>query len=124
MLYIIRGLPGSGKSTLAKTMAYALDARHFEADMYHINGDGDYIWNPKNTKIAHEWCQAAVKNALQDGADVIVSNTFTQMWEMRPYLDMGFPVTVIHCEGSFGNIHGVPEYAVDRMRARWENYCQ
>lgn len=120
-LTIIRGLPGSGKSTLAKK----IDAIHFEADMYFVNYKGEYKFNPSKIKLAHKWCQKEVELTLAGGESVVVSNTFTQRWEMQPYLDMakklGAEVEAIKCTGDYGNIHGVPEDAIQRMRDRWED---
>lgn len=119
-LVLIRGLPGSGKSTLAKSMAGHM---HYEADMYFMN-DGDYKFDPKLISDAHKWCQWWTKDNLLRNYSVVVSNTFTQKWEMQPYFDMaaelGVPVRVIEATGNFQNIHGVPEAAIERMRARWE----
>jgi predicted kinase len=122
-LILIRGLPGSGKITLARKMAEAMDADHYEADMFFVRSDDQYDFRPEMLKQAHAWCQRMTKIALDHGRDVIVSNTFTQLWEMRPYFAMGADrVTVLTCEGDYGNIHGVPDAAIKRMRARWENY--
>ena len=122
-LFLIRGLPGSGKTTLAKRMAEAMNAIHYEADMFFMRSDGQYDFRPEALRLAHEWCQSQTRAALALGADVIVSNTFTQNWEMCPYLEMGADkVTVITCEGDYGNVHGVPESAIERMRDRWEPY--
>lgn len=119
-LYLIRGLPGSGKSTYAK----GLHALHLEADQYHVR-DGRYQFNPSKVKAGHEWCHAMVKNALGLGIDVAVSNTFTQKWEMAPYLEMakafGATVEVITMRGNYGSVHGVPEDVIKRMADRWED---
>lgn len=77
---IIRGLPGSGKSTFAKTFG----CFHVEADMFFVR-DGEYKW--LNTGENHDWCFACFKEAVCRGIDVCVSNTFTTMREMRPYLE-------------------------------------
>jgi len=57
---------------------------------------------------------------------VIVSNTFTTIGEMQPYLDAAkeydYTVQVVDCHGTFGSVHGVPEEVIERMRARWEQY--
>lgn len=118
MLYIIRGLPGSGKSTLAKKLA----VMHFEADMFFVGTDGVYRFDPSRLKDAHEWCFNKVKETIEDGYICAVSNTFSRVWEMQKYLDLPGPRTVITCEGSYGNIHGVSDEAIERMRARWEPY--
>ena len=119
-LYIIRGLPGSGKSTYAKS----LPALHLEADMYHVR-NGKYDFNPKKVKAGHDWCQAMVKSALGAGMDVSVSNTFTQKWEMFPYLEMGkhfeAEIEIIVMSGKYGSIHGVPAETIKNMSDRWED---
>lgn len=122
-IYIIRGLPGSGKSTFARKLASATGAYHVEADMYFIRSDGQYDFRREMLKAAHAWCQDMAATAISAGEDVIVSNTFTQRWEVEPYLKMGAEaVTIITCEGDYGNIHGVPDAAIARMRERWERF--
>ncbi len=48
------------------------------------------------------------------------------MWEMKPYIDMaeknGYKIQVIHCQGSFKNVHGVPEEKVQQMKDNFEDY--
>ena len=120
-LVLIRGLPGSGKSTLAKAMPCHV---HLEADMYFVQPYVGYVFDPAKLRAAHGWCQSEARKMLEDGRHVVVSNTFTQKWEMQPYLDMAaslnIPVRVIEATGNFRNVHGVPDDAIERMRARWE----
>lgn len=124
-LIIIRGLPGSGKSTLAKQMVKngSVDS-HYEADMFFMI-DGKYQFNPAKLKYAHEWCFESVRHALLTREEnVVVSNTFTQLWEAERYIAMaqmeGIPVVIITCSDEYGSIHGIPEEAMDKMRARFE----
>jgi len=119
-LYIIRGLPGSGKTTLAHKLSPIV----CEADQYFVR-DGVYNFEPTLLKEAHKWCQMQVVQSMQNGAPIIaVSNTSTQKWEYQQYLDwaqqFGYTVFVIVCQNDFGNIHGVPPEATERMRSRWE----
>jgi predicted kinase len=115
-IIIIRGLPGSGKSTLAKSMANYL---HFEADMY-LEINGVYIYDSSKIKQAHDWCVASAKNALEQGANVVVSNTFVKNWEIQRYIELGFPYKIIEAQGKWPNIHGVPIEMIDIMAKRWE----
>ena len=125
-LYIVRGLPGSGKSTFVKQnlLKSIPNTKHFEADMY-FEKDGEYKYDPKLIKNAHQWCLEQTKNALKDGHNVAVSNTFTQQWEIQPYLDLanslGVEVKVIKAEGRFKNVHGVPDEVLKKMEQRWHN---
>lgn len=120
-LVLIRGLPGSGKSTLAKSMKAHW---HLEADMYFVQPYVGYLFDKSKVSAAHGWCQSEARRMLEAGRHVVVSNTFTQKWEMQPYLDMAaslnVPVRVIEATGNFKNVHGVPDEAIERMRARWE----
>ncbi len=121
-LTLIRGLPGSGKSTLAELLSYQDNHIHYETDMYFIK-DGVYQYDASKIKDAHMACQRHVRSALANAWNVIVSNTFTQMWEMRPYLEMPYTnLKVIECHGKFQNIHNVPNEVIEKMRARWEPY--
>lgn len=122
-LIIIRGIPGSGKSTLAQTLLNRGEVdNHYESDMWV-----DYVsgWTREASKSAHAACQAAVERSLAAGESVVVSNTFSQHWEMQPYLDMavkyGAEVEVITATGNYGSIHNVPNEVMEVMRLRWED---
>lgn len=122
-LILLRGIPGCGKSTLAKS----LGGRHIEADMYHINHDGDYDWRPENVKASHKWCQEECEEEMEKGtAKVVVSNTFTQELEMKPYYELsdkyGYTVFSLIVENRHGgkNVHNVPEETLEKMRDRFE----
>ena len=125
VLLIIRGLPGSGKSTLAKLLS---NSKHpyFEADMYMVNSEGNYKFDVNRLAECHGICQAHVYQTLAEGKSCIVSNTFTTMWEMTPYLEFcklkEIKVHVVTVEGNYGSIHGVPDDALVRMQDRWEAY--
>lgn len=126
-LYIIRGLPGSGKTTRAKEIvSHNTSTLHYEADMYFTNVEGEYVFIPSKIKYAHDWCKSSVESALQKGNSVVVSNTFTQLWEFKPYLELAnkynADIIIEVTKGSYTNIHDVPSDVIERMKTRWEDY--
>lgn len=132
-LHIVRGISGSGKSTLAKAIAAKLQCSIVEADMYHIDSDGIYRFKAEKIGHAHNWCQTEVKNQLDLGNSVVVSNTFTTAKELVPYVKMVLrhptfrlvisePPTpwrydVDECFKR--NTHNVPLEVLKAQRARW-----
>lgn len=126
-MYLIRGVAGSGKSTLAGLLCAANDVLsfHAEADQYFMV-NGKYEFKPEQLQHAHADCLQRVEQAMRSGGfgRVVVSNTFTRLWELEPYIvlatRLGWRYSVIHMETRHQNDHGVPEEAVERMLARWE----
>lgn len=123
-LTLVRGLPGSGKTTFAMTLV-ALGYFHIEADMYFMQGDV-YQFMPTMLGAAHKWCQKHTIRNLLGGHNVVVSNTFTTMKEIKEYVkianDLSVPLNVYKATGNFKNVHNVPEEALARMKARWVDY--
>lgn len=119
-LFLLRGLPGSGKSTLAKS----IEGMHIEADKYFMDGD-EYKFDASKLKEAHAWCQNAVRVWMGSQDRIIVSNTFTQAWEMEPYFDLakeyGYRVYSLVVENRHGgkNIHNVPKEKIEEMAGRF-----
>ena len=131
-LILLRGLPGSGKSTTAKLLgAGGAGYAHFEADMYFME-NGEYKFDPMKIKDAHKWCQNSVEHAMLlnyttgYNSTIIVSNTFTQEWEMEQYYKMaeswGYRVYSIIVENRHGGVneHGIPEDKLEQMKNRFE----
>jgi len=129
-LYIVRGLPGSGKSTFARSIAKPYQI--FEADHYFMKR-GKYNFDVTKLKDAHDDCKQRVANRMRENLfnsiffnNIVVSNTFTQEWEMKPYFDMaekhGYKVFSIIVENRHGgkNEHGVPDDKLEIMRNRFE----
>lgn len=121
-LYIIRGLPSSGKTTLAHELADFV----CEADMYFYDGD-EYNFDASELSEAHAFCQDLCLSYMNERRSrIAVSNTFTQEWEMQPYVEMaeqfGYEVTYIIVEGRHGNKndHNVPEEVILKMKQRFE----
>ena len=124
-LILIRGVSGSGKTTYAKKlMKDDPSLSHYEADMFFYN-NGNYEFNPSKLKDAHAWCKSKTEEDLRNGKSVIVSNTFTQKWEIEPYIQLGqkykAEIIIKKATGNYQNVHGVPPDALERMRSRWED---
>ena len=125
-LFLLRGLPGSGKSTLAKMLVGDKDYCHKEADMFFVNREGEYKFKPSLLGEAHTWCQGEVDFLMKYEHRVVVSNTFTQEWEMQPYYDLaekhGYKVYSLVVENRHGGVneHGVPEDKLKLMKNRFE----
>ena len=121
-LFLVRGCPGSGKTTLAES----LGGQHMEADKY-FTYEGKYEFDVTKLKDAHDWCQNAVRVFMENkNKRVVVSNTFTQEWEMQPYFDLaekhGYRVYSLIVENRHGGVneHGVPEDKLKLMKKRFE----
>ncbi len=121
-LFLLRGLPGSGKSTLAKSLSDS----HIEADMFFMK-DGEYKFDGSKIKDAHNWCQDVVEHWMDENKPkIVVSNTFTQEWEMDNYYKLaerfGYRVYSVIVENRHGGVneHGVPEEKLEQMKNRFE----
>lgn len=120
-LFLLRGLPGSGKSTLADS----LGGIHLEADRYFVV-DGEYKFDATKLKDAHQRCRLECERAMGCELKIVVSNTFTQEWEMKPYFELaekyGYRVYSLIVENRHNGVneHGVPSETLEKMRVRFE----
>jgi len=113
-LIIVRGLPGSGKSTYAKSLGIF----HIENDMLCIH-NGVYKFDQELQVERSMLCFDIV--SMLD-CDVVVSNTFTTLREMNPYLALDRDITVVACKGEYESVHKVPVEVMNKFKARWEDY--
>lgn len=127
-LVLVRGLPGSGKTTFAEKITQVQpDDRYvrLEADMYFVDHKGNYNWHKNGIMHAHMWCQDTTRILLNNRQSVVVSNTFTTLKEMQPYIDhanlLDIDVTVYRMTKNYGSIHNVPEDVIKKMSDRFEN---
>lgn len=131
ILTLVRGLPGSGKSTFANLITNEFSI--CEADKFFTDKEGNYNFDAAKLPQAHKWCREQVEIRMKDNQineqfypEIAVSNTFTQEWEMQPYLDLakqyGYVVFTVVVENRHGgtNQHGVPADKLEQMRDRFE----
>jgi predicted kinase len=129
-LYIVRGIPGSGKSTFAKSICKPW--QHVETDMFFMK-NGEYKFDASKLKVAHQWCKNKVHIMMRPtpwnllfNRTIVVSNTFTQEWEMKTFLVLArrfrYKVYTVIVENRHGgkNLHGVPEDKLQIMKDRFE----
>ena len=99
--------------------------------MFFFEGN-EYKFNPLKLKQAHTWCQDQVRTTMKNSDNnigdlrIAVSNTFTQEWEMEPYVEMakeyGFKIFTLIVENRHGGVnqHKVPDEVLDKMKNRFE----
>ena len=130
-LILLRGVPGSGKSTLANLITNEFSV--CEADKFFYDKEGNYNFDPSRLKAAHEWCRFHVETRMKDNQanpqfypTIVVSNTFTQEWEMDNYFELakkyGYRVHTLIVENRHGGVnqHGVPADKLEQMKNRFE----
>ncbi len=103
------------------------DFCHKEADMYFVDRFGNYKFDPTKLKDAHNWCKLEVELIMKyDYSPVVVSNTFTQEWEMEDYYKLaekyGYRVYSLIVENRHGGVneHGVPDDKLQQMKDRFQ----
>lgn len=125
-LILIRGLPGAGKTSLAEVICKPGD-EHLEVDTYFIGKySHEYEFDPdslaENQKKCLRDCEKAM---LKVRPLIVVSNNFTQEWELAPYLHLAEKLqyrafTVIVEQRHNGEpVHDVPEEVLERMYERF-----
>ena len=121
ILYAVRGLPGSGKTSFAKS----LNLNFYEADQYFEKFNNNKF-NHKLLKKAHQYCYESVKQELENGKSVIVSNTMTAIDEVLEYQNLadvlGIRFFSIILENRHDGIstHGVPKASIEKMKKRFD----
>jgi NEDD4-binding protein 2 len=143
VMVIMRGVSGSGKSTRARELGRG-GAVLSSDDFFGPNYDFDQDRVPE----AHAWNQQRVTEAMQAGiSPIVVDNTNTQAWEMKPYAELaqgfGYQVRIeeptsdwwkkfrpsmseaekdaLARELASKNKHGVDEKRARAMLDRWEH---
>jgi len=126
-LVLLRGLPGSGKSfEAARRLAAGLVDAVYETDDFFLH-NGVYHFDASALAEAHAWNIARTEAYLrtQHNKILCVANTFVKRFEMQPYITIArrhrAAIEVLRCNGSYENVHGVPETIVAKRRKAWES---
>lgn len=122
-LILIRGVAGSGKSTLAHKIKSEYSGSRpvfvFEADDY-FNKSGEYEFDATKLNQAHKECLHNTIDKLKDEKNlVIVSNTFTMIRELTPYVTLDDAPIVIEMSNQYDSIHDVPKETIEKMKQRF-----
>lgn len=139
IMVIVRGLPGSGKTYLARSIAQLADEDDpaqfiFSTDDYFMKKGRIYDFDPRKLDDAHTFNQKRVLKAVTSGiSPIIVDNTNTQGWEMKPYVvfavKYGYFLEVLEPNTRWANnvneltkrnIHNVPKFTIQKMLERYE----
>jgi uridine kinase len=128
-LILLRGIPGSGKTTLGEVILHTPNnqLKPLSADDYFIDEHGNYNFDATKLKEAHNDCQQRCSHLMQNSLiKIVVSNTFTQEWEIQPYYEMaeryGYRIHSVIVENRHGGVneHNVPEEKLSQMKNRFE----
>lgn len=140
VLILMRGLPGSGKSTLAKyilenTIGYknTYDKHILSTDDFFTK-NGVYQHDKSQLPEAHGYNHQRAFSVMCKGfSPVIIDNTNTQMWEMKPYAmmatDYGYILEILEPDTHWcfnekelekRNKHGVSKVVIKNMLDRYE----
>ena len=128
-LILVRGISGSGKSTFAEEFLYPISLLISTDDFFMNNGI--YKFDRDLLHENHAKCIQSVESEMQDPhqdicPNIVVHNTFTQSWEMKPYKELadnyGYNFYTIIVENRHGSnsIHDVPDHIISKQRDRFE----
>ncbi|KAK9399197.1 NEDD4-binding protein 2 [Crotalus adamanteus] len=136
VLVLLRGLPGSGKSYLARVLLEDNPGGiMLSTDDYFYQKNGQYQFDADCLADAHEWNWKRAKEAFEKRiTPIIIDNTNTQAWEMKPYIALSqqHKYKVIFREPDTWwkfkpkelerrNVHGVSKEKIKRMLERYEH---
>ena len=121
-IILVRGIPGSGKSTLAKSIG----GEHLETDMFFME-NSEYKFDASKLKEAHILCQTRCEYLMTvDTPKIVVSNTFTEEWEMGEYIRLAkkfkYTIHTVIVENRHNGVneHNVPEHVLTKMKNRFQ----
>jgi len=127
-LLIVRGASGSGKTSFANLLVDHSppdQVRHFSADDYMVNENGEYDFDFNRLDYCHRRCEEDTFDSLSNGVSVVVHNTFTRESEIIPYKEIAertgarFISVIIENRHESSSVHAVPEQTVMKQAERF-----
>ena len=128
-LVLIRGVSGAGKSLIASLFKGAFS---IATDNLFYDDSGKYNFDPTKLGEYHQETMMRVKAQMVHTNSVesweisynliVVHNTFTEEWQMQPYIDLAekynWCVSTIIVENRHGSesIHSVPAHSIDKQK--------
>lgn len=139
-LYLVRGLPGSGKTTLAEKLKLegVVDEVYSADDFFEEKDSAGnliyYNWSFDKLDDAHNECRRKSREALMQGKNVAIHNTFSKGWEIQRYINevatpAGAKVVTLKADRpdftssedfAQANVHGVTADKIQKMKEGWE----
>lgn len=134
-LHFMVGAPGSGKSyEVAKHKGAAVHSTDNFPGLYTPTEKGPPNIDFKKLPEAHGWNQEQARKSMEAGhKHVIIDNTNTAAWQMRPYLHdaakHGYKVHITHVHAPIETIakrqtHGVPEDRLAGMKKEADGFAE
>ena len=138
-LILVRGVSGAGKSTIGELFANHSQCKILSTDdLFYV--DGEYVFDPSKLGEYHKEIIDKVEVLMDDYArmikdtdyswlpvdTIVVCNTFTELWEMEPYLDLAkkydwrVHTKIVENRHKSESIHNVPPMTVQAQRTRFE----
>lgn len=129
-VFIMRGVSGSGKSTMARTLAGSTGIIHSTDEFFMVNGE--YRFDGSKLSEYHKKNFECFVNSLRQGVGVVVCDNVNALrWHYRHYISeaqrFGYQVAFVvmpHPRPEVAakrNVHGLPQYVIERQIASWEN---
>lgn len=132
-LILMRGVSGSGKSTLARKIAGEIEGSVILSTDDYFMFEGRYVFDPSKLALYHEMNRERAMWAMREKTPcVIIDNTNTQAWEMKPYVEAALehsyeieirvpePVDIEEIMHRQAREKNLSREIVERMLERWE----
>jgi hypothetical protein len=118
-LFLIRGIPGSGKTRFAKKFS----CLHVDPLMF-FEKHSKFEYDNQLIHYAHGFCKDIVSKCMNEGIDVVVSNTFAQNWELAWYkeqaIQKGYDLVIYTMPSLSFDYTEVPYDHIEHIERIWE----